>query len=156
MIIPEDRQRMQRACEVARKSIHSKCKVGAVIYARYPDDMNCEVASSFNKIKEEIQYQNVTVFDEHAEARMLWGMTHFLPSSEPTLYSTKAVCLECARCIQAKGIRRVVMARPYEPSKWSASQKEAIEYLQKSGVKVDFLDIKMVDGCPYLAEAQRT
>lgn len=76
-----------------------------------------------------------------------------------TLYTTKAICMNCAIHAVTSNIKHVVMAKPYEinpstgkASKWFDVQMKAWEYLQVHGVTVECIDIHMKAGIPCLPD----
>ena len=88
-------------------------------------------------------FENVCEDDEgytkwyvlHAEANAIAKVSGSTQSTEgATLYITLSPCRECSKLIFQSGINRVVYSKKYK-------DQSGIEFLTKSGVEVDFIEI---------------
>ena len=71
----------------------------------------------------------------HAEANAIAKVSGSTQSTEgATLYITLSPCRECSKLIFQSGIKRVVYSKKYK-------DQSGIEFLAKSGVEVDFIEI---------------
>lgn len=71
----------------------------------------------------------------HAEANAIAKVSGSTQSTEgSTLYITLSPCKECSKLIFQSGISRVVYSKKYKDN-------SGIEFLKKSGVKVDFIEV---------------
>ena len=71
----------------------------------------------------------------HAEANAIAKVSGSTQSTKgSTLYITLSPCRECSKLIFQSGITRVVYSRKYK-------DLSGVEFLIKSGVKVDFIEI---------------
>ena len=71
----------------------------------------------------------------HAEANAIAKVSGSTQSTEgATLYITLSPCRECSKLIFQSGIKRVVYSKEYK-------DQSGIEFLAKSGVEVDFIEI---------------
>ncbi len=71
----------------------------------------------------------------HAEANAIAKVSGSTQSTEgATLYITLSPCRECSKLIFQSGINRVVYSKKYK-------DQSGIEFLTKSGVEVDFIEI---------------
>ena len=71
----------------------------------------------------------------HAEANAILKVARSTQSCEgATLYLTLSPCKECSKLIHQAGITRLVYARKYKDD-------SGLKFLEKAGVKVDFLSL---------------
>ena len=71
----------------------------------------------------------------HAEANAIAKVSGSTQSTDgATLYITLSPCRECSKLIFQSGIKRVVYSKKYK-------DQSGIEFLIKSGVKVDYIEI---------------
>ena len=71
----------------------------------------------------------------HAEANAIAKVSGSTQSTEgSTLYITLSPCKECSKLIFQSGISRVVYSKKYK-------DESGIEFLKKSGVIVDFIEV---------------
>lgn len=71
----------------------------------------------------------------HAEANAIAKVSGSTQSTEgSTLYITLSPCKECSKLIFQSGISRVVYSKRYK-------DESGIEFLKKSGVVVDFIEV---------------
>jgi len=71
----------------------------------------------------------------HAEANAIAKVSGSTQSTEgSTLYITLSPCKECSKLIFQSGISRVVYSKKYK-------DESGIEFLKKSGVVVDFIEV---------------
>jgi len=71
----------------------------------------------------------------HAEANAIAKVSGSTQSTlGSTLYITLSPCKECSKLIFQSGISRVVYSKQYK-------DESGIEFLKKSGIKVDFIEI---------------
>ena len=71
----------------------------------------------------------------HAEANAIAKVSGSTQSTNgATLYITLSPCRECSKLIFQSGIKRIVYSKKYK-------DQSGIEFLLKSGVEVDFIEI---------------
>ena len=116
---------------------HAKrTKVGAILVKD-----NTIIADGYNGTPS--GFENICEDDEgytkwyvlHAEANAIAKVSGSTQSTEgATLYITLSPCRECSKLIFQSGIKRVVYSKKYK-------DQSGIEFLAKSGVEVDFVEI---------------
>ena len=133
-----DERYIELAKFIANWSKDPSTKVGAVIV----DNKGRIVSLGFNGFPQKIsdndrlndrdKKYNVIV---HAEANAIAKVSGSTQSTEgATLYITLSPCRECSKLIFQSGIKRVVYSKKYK-------DQSGIEFLAKSGVEVDFIEI---------------
>lgn len=70
----------------------------------------------------------------HAEANAIVNARSSV--EDCSLFSTKAVCIDCAKLIIQAGIARVVCPRPDQKSRWLDSNRRAKMLLREAGLEV--------------------
>lgn len=181
MITEIDRERMREACEVAKGSNDTVCKVGAVVYGmRSKKEGMKKISSSYNwlTISEFASFQEALEWTEedrdlfikiasenkdlkrllfcHAEDLIHTSRKYI---DKNVLYITKFPCGRCCNTINDLDIKRVVCPFAYEinpntgkPSKWYQTQMEGLNHLRSNNVTVEFIPITMINGAPHLTE----
>ena len=111
-------------------------KVGALIVKDrmiISDGYNGTPSGFENPCEDEDNYTKWYVL--HAEANAIAKVSGSTQSTNgATLYITLSPCRECSKLIFQSGIKRIVYSKKYK-------DQSGIEFLLKSGVEVDFIEI---------------
>ena len=127
---------LKMAKEWAKLSYCNRRQVGALIVKDkmiISDGYNGTPTGFENNCEDE---ENTTKwYVLHAEANAIMKVAASTQSCEgATLYITLSPCRECSKLIFQSGIKRVVYSKKYK-------DQSGIEFLVKSGVKVDYIEI---------------
>ena len=124
------------ATEWAKLSYCTRKQVGALIVKDkmiISDGYNGTPSGFENICEDDEGYTKWYVL--HAEANAIAKVSGSTQSTEgATLYITLSPCRECSKLIFQSGIKRVVYSKKYK-------DQSGIEFLAKSGVEVDFIEI---------------
>ena len=127
---------LKMALEWAKLSHCKRRQVGALIVKNrmiISDGYNGTPTGFENACEDDSNYTKWYVL--HAEANAIMKVSASTQSSEgSTLYITLSPCKECSKLIFQSGISRVVYSKKYK-------DLSGIEFLIKSGVSVDFIEI---------------
>ena len=131
-----DNAYMRMAMEWAQLSHCERKKVGSLIVKDrmiISDGYNGTPTGFENECEDEDHYTKWYVL--HAEANAIAKVSGSTQSTEgATLYITLSPCRECSKLIFQSGIKRLVYSKKYK-------DQSGIEFLAKSGVEVDFVEI---------------
>ena len=127
---------LKMAKEWAKLSYCNRRQVGALIVKDkmiISDGYN-GTPTGFENVCED-EENNTKWYVLHAEANAIMKVAASTQSCEgATLYITLSPCRECSKLIFQSGIKRVVYSKKYK-------DQSGIEFLVKSGVKVDYIEI---------------
>ena len=131
-----DNAYLKMALEWAKLSYCKRRQVGALIVKNnmiISDGYNGTPTGFENTCEDDENYTKWYVL--HAEANAIMKVSASTQSSEgATLYVTLSPCRECSKLIFQSGIKRIVYSKKYK-------DQSGIDFLLKSGVEVDFIDI---------------
>ena len=127
---------LKMADECSKLSYCKRIQVGALIVKDkmiISDGYNGTPSGFENFCEDEDGYTKWYVL--HAEANAIAKVSSSTQSTKgATLYITLSPCKECSKLIFQSGITRVVYSKKYK-------DQSGIEFLIKSGVKVEFIEI---------------
>lgn len=131
-----DRAYLDMAKRWGELSYCKRKKVGALIVKDrmiISDGYNGTPSGFENICEDEENYTKWYVL--HAEANAIAKVSGSTQSTNgATLYITLSPCRECSKLIFQSGIKRIVYSKKYK-------DQSGIEFLLKSGVEVDFIEI---------------
>lgn len=131
-----DKAYLRMAREWAKLSYCDRRQVGAIIVKDrmiISDGYNGTPTGFENICEDDEGYTKWYVL--HAEANAIAKISGSTQSTDgATLYITLSPCKECSKLIFQSGIKRVVYSKKYK-------DQSGIEFLIKSGVEVDFIEI---------------
>jgi len=122
--------------EWSKLSYCKRRQVGSLIVKNkmiISDGYNGTPSGFENICEDEVGYTKWYVL--HAEANAIAKVSGSTQSTNgATLYITLSPCKECSKLIFQSGINRVVYSKKYK-------DLSGVEFLKKSGVKVDYIEI---------------
>ena len=131
-----DNAYLKMALEWAKLSYCKRRQVGALIVKNnmiISDGYNGTPTGFENTCEDDENYTKWYVL--HAEANAIAKVSGSTQSTNgATLYITLSPCRECSKLIFQSGIKRIVYSKKYK-------DQSGIDFLIKSGVKVDFIEI---------------
>lgn len=134
-----DRRYIELAKYVSRWSRDPKCRVGAVITGRDKRRLCIGVNGVAPGMPDQtiMRRGDKNQFILHAERNAL-DNAHF-DVEGGTLYTTKALCCQCASSVMSRGISRVFMPDIPDYGKWADNQSSAYDMLTRySDVVINF------------------
>ena len=131
-----DKAYLKMASEWAKLSYCKRRQVGALIVKDrmiISDGYNGTPTGLDNNCEDDEGYTKWYVL--HAEANAIAKVSGSTQSTNgATLYITLSPCRECSKLIFQSGIKRIVYSKKYK-------DQSGIDFLLKSGVEVDFIEI---------------